>query len=165
MKKQFTKIAFFLVASFFLMSFSVIDDLHDHLARLEDGDKLNFEYSFEGCYGPYHHGRVDFSYVSDTIFFVETSYDHSGKEGLTQSGKYFRSKLLELLKQSEKSRSKEILGNTITYRISVNTQENLRGADRIEQQHFIQLFQPFSSVFSKGQNPVIPGLKTGGFVH
>ncbi|MBK8504914.1 MAG: hypothetical protein IPL46_23480 [Saprospiraceae bacterium] len=165
MKKQFTQIAFFLVGGFFLVSFSVIADLQDHLAGLEDGDQLSFEYSFEGCYGPYHHGRIDFNSISDTIFYTEKSYDDKGKEGLSQSGKYERSRLLDLLRHAEKTKSKEIYGNTITYRIAINTNEIRRGADRIEQRHFIEIFQPFTSVFSKGRNTVIPGLKTGGFVH
>ena len=165
MKKQFTQLTFGLLGSLFLYSFSVIDDLHDHLAGIDEGETLNLEYSFEGCYGPYHHGRIDLRYMSDTIYFVQKSFDDKGEEGLTQSGKYQRSQLLDLLKQSVRSKSKEILGNTITYRITINNQERLKGADRIEQRHFIEIFQPFSSVFSNDQNPVIPGLKTGGFVH
>ena len=165
MTKKLSQIAFVMAGCFLLMSYTVIEDLRDHLAGLEDGDELNLEYSFEGCYGPYHHGRIDFKYMSDTIYFTETSYDHAGKKGLTQSGKYLQSKLLDLLKQSEKSKTREILGNTITYRISVNDRESLRGADRIDQHHFIEIFKPFSSVFSKGVNPAIPGLNTGGFVH
>jgi hypothetical protein len=165
MMKQLAQIVILLFATLGIFSFSVIPDLRDHLAGLNDGDKLSFEYSFEGCYGPYHHGRIDFNAVADTIFYTEKSYDDKGQEGLSQSGKYERSRLLDLLTQSEKTKSEEIYRNTITYLISINADEKLRGADRIEQRHFIGIFQPFSSVFQKEQNKVIPGLQTGGFVH
>ncbi len=148
-----------------LSSFTVIEDLSDQISGMKEGDKMMLEYSFEGCYGPYHHGTIDMSFKNDTIFYVEKSFDHTGKNAITQAGRYDRKQLLDLLRQAGKKKSDEVLGNTITYRISSGSMEILKGADRIEQRHFIELFHPFTSIFPPAQEEVIPGLKTGGFVH
>ena len=154
-----------LVGLCFFSSFSLVEDVSDHLSAMETGDELLFEYSFEGCYGPYHHGTIHFTAEHDTIHYLEKSFDDKGDQGISQSGKYHREDLLDLLAKSKERNSKEILGNTITYRISRDGVEMTKGADRIEQRHFIEIFHPFSNVFPISKTSVIPGLKTGGFVH
>jgi hypothetical protein len=148
-----------------LMSFGVVDDLRDHIEGMEQGKEMLLEYSFEGCYGPYHHGTIEMRLENDTVYFVEKSYDHQGENAITQAGKYHRERLLDLLQKAQKRNSGEIYGNTITYRISSGSGEVMTGADRIEQRHFIELFHPFTSIFPSNGKEVIPGLKTGGFKH
>lgn len=165
MNKKSTIFSLSALGFLLLSSFTIIEDLSDQVSGMKEGDKMLLEYSFEGCYGPYHHGTIDMSFKNDTIFYVEKSFDHTGKNPITQAGKYERSKLLHLLNQAGKKKSDEVLGNTITYRLSSDSREILKGADRIEQRHFIELFHPFTSIFPPAQEEVIPGLKTGGFVH
>ncbi len=154
-----------ILAALMLMSFGVVDDLRDHIGGMEPGETMLLEYSFEGCYGPYHHGTIEMRLENDTVYFVEKSFDHDGRNAIIQSGKYHREQLLNLLQKTSRKNSSEIYGNTITYRLSTSAGEIITGADRIEQRHFIELFHPFTSIFSLDEKEVIPGLKTGGFKH
>lgn len=155
--------------SIFLTSFAyvhaAIDQLIDQIKLLNEGDKLTYEYTFQGCYGPYHHGRVVMKLIQDTIYYTETNFDHQGVEGLSQSGQYQRDRLLELLADAARSTSTEILGHAMSFRVSINDHETDRGAVKLDQAHFISIFQPFTSKFPAKKKSPIPGMKTGGFVN
>lgn len=144
---------------------AAIDQLIGQLQLLKEGDKLTFEYAFQGCYGPYHHGRIVMKLIEDTIYYTETNYDHQGTEGLSQSGQYQRDRLLELLADAGRKTSPEILGHAMSFRLSINDQETDRGAAKLDQAHFISIFQPFTSKFPAKKKSPVPGLKTGGFVN
>ncbi len=139
--------------------------LQEHLQRMDEGEKLTFEYTFLGCYGPYHHGRIVMLLRQDTIYYTETNYDHQGVEGISQSGQYARPRLLELLADAATISSTDVLGHAMSFRLSVNDQETERGAAKLDQAHFITIFQPFTTKFAPKKKSPIPGLKTGGFVN
>ena len=144
---------------------SIIGDLRTEVANLEDGSKLLLEYTFEGCYGPYHHGTVALSCDRGVIEYLSSSFDHQNQPGIAQSSSYSKEALLKLLHEAQSKQSSKVFGNAISYRISTRGHELLRGADRIEQRHFIQLFEPFTSVFPKKQDDIVPKISSGGFVH
>lgn len=139
--------------------------LQEHLQRLDEGEKLSFEYTFQGCFGPYHHGRIIMQLVQDTIYYTETNYDHQGVEGISQSGQYARPRLLALLAEAANTTSTDVLGHAMSFRLSVNDQEMERGAAKLDQAHFIAIFQPFTTKFAPKKKSPIPGVKTGGFVN
>lgn len=153
------------LAGFLFYSFDLVEDLKHHLMKLRDGDQLMLTYSFEGCFGPYHHGTIDFEFRNDSIYFVEKNYDEKGRLQLTQAGRYLRTSLCELLEQASAKNSPEILGNVINYQLSQGDRVLLKSADRIEQQHFVEIFRPLGKIFSVKDKGPLPGLRRGGFTH
>ena len=164
-KRRYYHTFFLTMTALIWWSFNLIDDLTTQLLTMQEEENILVTYTFEGCYGPYHHGTIDMHLKNDTIYFVERSYDDQGKKELTQSGRYHREHLIDKLNQASKKKSPEILGNRINYRISKGNELVSETWDRIEQQHFIDIFRPFSSVFTKRGSELLPGLKKGGFVH
>lgn len=148
----------------YLTASSVIGDLADEIAVMQDGDQLHLGYSFEGCFGPYYRGSFDFELIGDTIHFVSKSYHHNEKEPFVEAGKYERGRLVDLLDRSRERKSTEILGNVINYRITGGGEEFHQGVDRIDQRHFIEFFHPFTQVFAPKEF-VIPKLSSGGIAH
>ncbi len=161
MQKSFTCLA---LLGLIFQSFTLMEDLTDHIRGMGDEDTILFEYSFEGCFGPYHHGSIEFTLKQDTIHYHEKNFDDKGEESVSQSGTYAKSDLLRLLRKADEKQSSEIFGNTITFQITDSEGEVTKGADHIVQRHFIEIFHPLSNVFRADQ-PRIPGLKNGGFVH
>ncbi|MCB0689087.1 MAG: hypothetical protein KDC53_21260 [Saprospiraceae bacterium] len=154
-----------LLMGVFSFSFNVISDLKEELADLNEGQTLHLEYSFEGCYGPYHHGSVRFNMEDGVVLFQERNFDEKGKEGISQSGKYPLDVLIEKLTSAQEHKSTEVLGASINYQIKENGHVVGEGVDRMDQAHFIEIFRPFSSLIKDRQSSTIPGLKNGGFVH
>ena len=148
-----------------LFAGAVIEDLIDQVGHLHSGDVLKMEYNFAGCFGPYHHGSIEMELIEDTVYFLSSSFDEKGGQPFNQSGKYQRDQLLQLLKKTLSRKSTEVLGNTISYRIILNDNMVVEGADKIEQRHFIELFHPFSNIFQKRTPDFIPNINNGGFVH
>ncbi len=132
----------------------IFSSLIGQIENLHDGDRLLVEYSFEGCFGPYHHGSIEMILKGDSIHFLERSFDHNDREGISQSGKYERTDLIKLLEKKGEQRSSEIYGNVLNYRFILDGQLLEKGADRIEQRHFISLFQPLTSIFTDPDFPL-----------
>ena len=160
-----TIFGFFMVWHLSAQQASVILDLADEIAVMQEGDQLHLGYTFEGCYGPYHRGSFDLTMLEDTVHFVSKSYDGDSKEPFVEAGKYHRDRLGALLDEASKEQSTEILGNVINYQISSHGQIHQKGTDRIAQRHFIELFHPFTSLFKSKEDFVIPKISSGGFVH
>ena len=157
--------AVFMLWQLYAQEGSVIIDLADEIALMQDGDRLHLGYTFEGCYGPYHRGGFDLTMERDTIYFVSNSYDNNEKEPFVESGKYHRDRLVELLDLAKTEESSEILGNVINYKIAAGEKIYHEGTDRIAQRHFIELFHPFTSIFKPKEEFAIPKISSGGFVH
>ncbi len=143
----------------------LINDLRSEINNLQEGDVVMLEYTFEGCYGPYHHGSITIEMKNGNLEYLTKSYNHQNKEGISQAGSYEPNQLHKLLNQAESKSSSTVFGNAISYRLSSSGEELATGADRIEQRHFIGLFEPFTSVFSKEQPDIVPKISSGGFVH
>lgn len=143
----------------------IIDDFQNEIAALDEGDQIVLEYTFEGCYGPYHHGSISVVKKAGKLEYLTKSFNHKNVEGLSQAGKYEPEQLQELLIQAKNKTSSTVFGNAISYRLSDGKDEILRGADRIEQRHFIELFEPFTSIFKEDQKSIIPKVSSGGFVN
>ena len=143
----------------------IISDLRSEIENLQQGEMVLLEYTFEGCYGPYHHGSITIEMKNDKLEYLTKSYDHRNKEGISQAGSYERQQLVQLLNKAEDQTSSEVFGNAISYRLSDGHGELYSGADRIEQRHFISLFEPFTSIIPKEQKDIVPKISSGGFVH
>ena len=144
---------------------SVVEDLAAEIAILDDGEHLLLEYTFEGCFGPYHHGTVFVESKNGALHYLTKSFDDKNKPGISQAGKYEKEELLALLEKAREKNSNTVFGNAISYRLSRDEQEILRNDDHIEQRHFIELFQPFTSIFPPKNKDIIPKISSGGFVH
>ena len=145
-------------------SANIINDMEKSIHSLSDKDAAIITYSFEGCYGAYHHGTIQLTRSQDTLFFHEQNFDDKGKAGISQSGYLLYSQLDQTLGQLKKERSKEILGNRINYTIETPT-ESIKGVSDIQQSHFIKIFHPFTNVFPEKKEKILPGVRTGGFVN
>ncbi len=144
---------------------SVIEDLRTEVSAMEEGSKLLLEYTFSGCYGPYHHGTIAMTLVGGALEYLSSSFDDKNQPGIAQAGSYTIKQLERLLRKAASHSSSKIYGNAITYRLSSRGEEILVGADHIEQRHFIEIFQPFTSIFPKDAPDIIPKVSSGGFVH
>ncbi len=144
---------------------TILDDLRDRIDLLENGDQITLTYTFEGCYGPYHHGEIEMSLVDDTIYYEHRSFDDQGKNPFVQSGKYDRLFLLNQLGKYIHESASTILGNKINYEITDDISKLVEGSDRIEHRKFVELFQPLVNVFGSDKESIVPKLRTGGFVH
>lgn len=144
---------------------SVVSALKEQIMEMKEGDRLKFEYAFQGCYGPYHHGSITMTLENDTVYFNHESRDDKNQNPLNEAGRYHQDEILKLLIQTEKNRSSEVLGNKISYKLSNEKRQLIAGNDEIEQRHFLTIFRPFSSIFQLDSEEIIPGLRTGGFVH
>ncbi len=144
---------------------NIVEELQDRLSTLPDRQQIVLTYTFEGCYGPYHHGEIEFWRTGDTIKYIHSSFDDQGKQPFNQAGKYGRADLLHLLAEKKTELASTIYGNKINYRLADASGDGVEGADRIEQRKFIALFQPLLHVFGTEDKMPIPKLRTGGFVH
>ncbi|MDH3649419.1 MAG: hypothetical protein OEQ53_07030 [Saprospiraceae bacterium] len=144
---------------------SIIEVLQDQIREMKESDKLQLDYVFQGCFGPYHHGTIAMELRSDTVYFTHQSKDDKNENPLAESGKYHQDRILELLATASSKRSSAVYGNEIGYTIHAEKRELSKGTDQIEQRHFIGLFQPFSTIFHNEQDEIIPKLRMGGFVH
>ncbi len=144
---------------------SVIEDLMEQVDRMAENDKITLDYTFEGCFGPYHHGRIKMVLKADTIYYINHSYDGNNTEPLSQAGKYQKNHLMELLEAEKKKAASTVIGNTIDYKIKSDEEEITHGSDHIEQRNFIELFHPLTSIFKPEKKSIIPKLSSGGFVH
>jgi len=143
---------------------SVIEDLSEQIVDLRDGDIAILDYQFRGCYGPYHRGTIEMQLVGDEIHYTSRSFDDKGNQALAQAGKYKRKYLIKLLDEAAKEQRSEVYGNTIEYKINASNRPTLDGADKIEQRHFIEIFEPFTSIFKPKEQDIIPRVSSGGFV-
>ncbi len=143
---------------------SVIEDLSEQVQYLDEGDIAIMDYQFRGCYGPYHRGTIELQLVGDEVHYTSRSFDDKGKQALAQAGKYKRKYLIKLLEEAAKEQRSEVYGNTIEYKISASNRATLDGADKIEQRHFIEIFEPFTSIFKPKEQDIIPRVSSGGFV-
>ncbi len=143
----------------------IISDLEKAINTLDHKEQATITYNFEGCYGPYQHGTITLTRSADTLFFHEKNFDDKGKEGISQSGYLLYNQIEKSLDQLRNERSKEILGNRINYSIE-SPNETLKGSSDIQQRHFVNIFHPFTNVFPEEEKKeILPGVRTGGFVH
>ncbi|MBX2815813.1 MAG: hypothetical protein KTR24_07440 [Saprospiraceae bacterium] len=136
----------------------------DEVAILQEGDTLKVIYTFEGCYGPYHHGEIFMTLKGGEIHSLSKSYSDRSKAPMVESNVVAQGRLVGNLDEAGKKESSEILGNVINFRIMMGEEMLHRGKDRIAQRHFIEVFHPFTSTFQPTQRPLIPKISTGGFV-
>ena len=142
---------------------SILDDLQAHINMMQDGDQLTLSYAFEGCFGPYHHGRIEMEMKQGTIYYKNHSYADKKAKAFTQSGSYAKNVVVSKLASAAQNASKTIYGNRINYGID-DGHKVIKGSDSIEQSNFVKIFHPYSAFIKDQDEMVIPGLSTGGFV-
>lgn len=153
-----------LSTSFLAWSGDIIKDIENCISALQHGEEATVTYNFEGCYGPYHHGTITLTRSKDTLFFHEQNFDDKGTEGISQSGFLLYSQIEKSLNLLQNKPAKEILGNRINYTIK-KPNETIKGNSDIQQRHFVNIFHPFTNVFPEEKKEILPGVRTGGFVH
>ena len=144
---------------------SLIDDLRDNLAVLEDGEDLRLDYRFEGKRGPFHHGNIVFSLNEDEIAYVSEPFDRMHQPGLIQVGVYSPQDLDNHLYELRMRPSSRIAGDVIRYQLSIGNKELVAGVDRIRQWHFIRLFEPFAAVFPLTSKNLKPRVGKDAFIY
>jgi len=162
MKKYFLTLFGLLLAAGGIQA-SLLEDLQTHVHMMQDGDQLTLSYTFEGCFGPYHHGEIEMEMKGGTIHYKNHSYANKKTEAFTQSGNYTKRTLISKLESAAQNASKTIYGNRINYRIDDGHKAS-QGSDSIEHSEFVKIFHPYQTFLKDQDEMVIPGLSTGGFV-